>query len=462
MRPHQRRFLAQLSPAVPYPGIPKLMPLSEKPKPKTESTTLPNGLRVVSEETYRASSSVGLFVDAGSRFETDANNGISHLLEHMAFKTTQNRSHQRVVRDVEDMGGNVGAAAAREYMVYTTDVLRTNLDKELELCAETVLKPKFVPWDIEEQRKIIRYELEEMETNAQAMVSEMIFQAAYTDSSPLGRPLYMPKRNIEKIGAEQLFRFCDEHYVANRMILAGAGVDHAEFVELAKKYFGNARSGAATPAVPPTKYVGGEQRLKAESPFTQVALSFDVGGWKSEHLLPVCVLHMLLGGGSSFSPGGPGKGMYSRLYTNLLNQHHWVESATAFNSIHNEVGVLGVYGTCEPKDAGKLVDVLASELIDVASKTPNEQETMRAKNQLKSSIVMNLDTTQVLMEDIGRQVLVFGKREDPASLCARIDKVTPQQVQKVAAAMLATPLTFAAFGDLSALPSYDTISKRFR
>jgi len=459
-----RRFFsaAQVPPHLELPGTQKLQPFSLKPKPKTEMTTLPNGLRVVSEETYRASSSLGLFVDAGSRYETAATNGVSHMLEHMAFKTTQNRSSLRVVRDVEDMGGNVGAASSREYMVFTADVLRTNVDRATELVAETVLKPKFAPWDIDDQRKIIRSESEELEKNAQATVTEMILQAAYTDSSPLGRPLYMPKRNIDKIGTEQLVDFTNEHFHVNRMILSGAGVDHAELVELAKKYFGSAKAGPAAKPVPPTKYVGGEQRLRADSPQTQVSICFDVGGWKTEQLLPVCVLHMLLGGGSSFSPGGPGKGMYSRLYMNLLNQHHWIDSATAFNSLHNDVGLLGVYGTCAPKDAGKLVDVMASELIDIASKVPTEEETMRAKNQLKSSIVMNLDTTQILMEDIGRQVLVYGKREDPMSLCARIDKVTPQQVQKAAAAALATPLTLAAFGDVSAVPSYDTISRRFR
>lgn len=459
-----RRFLsaAQVPPQLEFPGVPKLQPFSAKPKPKTEMTTLANGLRVVSEETYRASSSLGLFVDAGSRYETDANNGVSHLLEHMAFKTTQNRSSLRVVRDVEDMGGNVGAASAREYMVFTADVLRNNVDKATELIAETAMKPKFAQWDIDDQRKIIRYELEEMEKNAQAMVTEMLFQGAYSDSSALGRPLYMPRRNIDKVGASELQAFTNEHFHPNRMILAGAGVEHAELVELAKKYFGSAKAGPAAKAVPTTKYVGGEQRLRADSPQTQVAMAFEVGGWKTEQLLPVCVLHMMLGGGSSFSPGGPGKGMYSRLYTNLLNQHHWIDSATAFNSLHNDVGLLGIYGTCAPSDAGKLVDVMAAELIDVAKKAPSEEETVRAKNQLKSSIMMNLDTTQILMEDIGRQVLVFGKREDPASLCARIDKVTPQQVQKAAAAAISTPLTLAAFGDVSAVPSYDQVSKKFK
>jgi processing peptidase subunit alpha len=173
------------------------------------------------------------------------------------------------------------------------------------------------------------------------------------------------------------------------MVLAAAGVKHSELVEFAKEFFVPALppAPAAAPALAVSAYVGGDKRLIADSPMTQVSLCFDVGGWKSANLLPVCVLHMLLGGGSSFSPGGPGKGMYSRLYTNVLNKHWWCESATAFNSIHNDAGVLGVYGTCEPADAGKLVSVLAAELVDLASKEPNAEETMRAKNQLKSSIV---------------------------------------------------------------------------
>lgn len=471
MRVSRRMSLAsaaQLSPQWPFPGIPALQPFSAKQKPTCETTTLANGLRVVSQETYRTNTSLGLFVDAGSRLETAQNNGVSHLLEHLAFKSTQARSHQRLVRDVEDMGAQVGAASAREYFVYTADVLRTNVDGAVALLSETALQPKFSAWEIDEQRKVIGYETHEMEKNAQQMVTEMIFEAAYGPESGLGRSLYMPKRNLNKIGQTEVEAFFNAHFTdPKRMVLAAAGIQHQDLVELAKRYFAKAQASAAsapTMTKPQTNpYLGGEKRMIADSPLTQVSLAFNVGGWSSPNLLPVCVVHMLLGGGSSFSPGGPGKGMYSRLYTNVLNKHWWCESATAFNSIHNgDAGLLGMYGTCEPQNAGKLISVLADELVQLASKEPNQEETARAKNQLKSSIVMNLDTTQILMEDIGRQTLVFGQRQDPAELCAKIDQVTPAQLQKVAQDMLKTKLTFTAFGDVSAVPSYGDIAKLFK
>jgi len=214
--------------------------------------------------------------------------------------------------------------------------------------------------------------------------------------------------------------------------------------------------------VPSSSYVGGEKRLVADSPVTQVSMCFDVGGWNSSKLLPVCVMHMLLGGGSSFSPGGPGKGMYSRLYTQVLNQNYWCESATAFTSLQNSVGVLGVHGTCEPSKCKDLVQVLANQLVNLAAKAPTEEETSRARNQLKSSIVMNLDTTQILMEDLGRQTLVYGKRRDPVELCESIDRVTPGEIQKVAQDMLKTKLTLAAFGDVSSVPSYAQVQSLFK
>jgi len=300
--------------------------------------------------------------------------------------------------------------------------------------------------------------------NPHGLVTEMIYAAAYTDASPLGRPLFCPARNTHKIGQAELKAFTDAHYKANRMVLAGAGVEHAELVDMAKKHFGGAKPGAGgapekrfTP-----KYVGGDERLRGDADMTQVVLCFESGGWLSPNLLPICVLHMMLGGGSSFSPGGPGKGMYSRLYTNLLNKHHWIDSATAFNSMHNDTGLIGIYGTAAPRDVSTLVDVMAAELLDVAKRAPTAEETTRAKNQLKSTVFMNLESAPVLTEDLGRQMLVFGKREDPVELCKRIDAVTPEAVHKAAKQALSTPVSVAAFGDVSNLPSLQEIARRFQ
>mmetsp|Transcript_8331 Transcript_8331/g.10012 ORF Transcript_8331/g.10012 Transcript_8331/m.10012 type:complete len:481 (-) Transcript_8331:131-1573(-) len=460
-----RTFAAQPSLDMEFPGIPALSPASSQAKPETKVTTLSNGLRVASEETYGQVSTIGMFIDAGSRYETDETSGVSHLLEHMAFKSTENRSHLRLVRDVEDIGGTVGAASSRECIMYTGECIRNDLETIVDVMADTILRPALKPWDIEAQREVIGYELEAMEQNAQALLTELLHSAAYGESTPLGQPLWCPERNLGKLDASHLKSFMSKHFLANRMVLSGAGVDHDEFVKLAEKYFSDLPSappaGESEPVMTSSPYKGGDRRVSGTSPFTHVALCFDAGSWMSDDLLELCTLHLLLGGGGSFSAGGPGKGMYSRLYTNVLNQHHWVDSATAFNSMYADAGLLGIYGTCLPDDAGRLVDVMSAELINVANAAPGAEETLRAKNQLKSSMLMKLESRQVLFEDIGRQILTYGKRESPAELCARVDQVTPEGIQKAAKKALSSAVTVAAFGNNSAIPTYEEIAKKF-
>ena len=236
--------------------------------------------------------------------------------------------------------------------------------------------------------------------------------------------LKSPARNINKISPEQLMEFTKQHYSPNRFVLSACGTQHEEIVDLAKKYFGGLTNPTqAVPKLAPPKYVGGDKRIRGDAPLTHVALCFDSGGWNSPDILSMCVLHMVLGGGSSFSPGGPGKGLYTRLYKNVLNKHHWIDSITSYNASNADAGLIGIYATAPAKSVATLTDVMASEILDIANTVPTADEVQRAKMQLKSSIFMNLENRQISMEDMGRQVMIFGKREDPISLSERIDKV---------------------------------------
>lgn len=451
---------------VELPGIPTLTPADNLVKPTCQVTTLDNGLRVASEETYGQVTALGMFVDAGSRYETEANSGVSHLLEHMAFKSTESRSHLRLVRDIEDIGGQMGAASAREFMLFQGECLRDHVESAVEILADTLLRPQLAEWDIEEQRKVIGYELEQMETHAQSVLTEMLHSAAYGGQSPLGRPLWCPSRNLAKLGEAEIRAYMESHFSAPRMVLSGAGIEHERLVDLAKTYFADlptaSPAGAAAPATAITKYLGGERRLQADSPLTHVAMVFDAGSWHADDLIDVCTLHMLLGGGGSFSAGGPGKGMYSRLYTDVLIKHHWVDSATAFNCMYNDAGLLGIYGTAAAQDAGRLVDVMAEQLNKAAAAPPSAEETARAKNQLKSSVLMKIESRQVLFEDIGRQVLTLGKYESAAEVCKRIDAVTPESIHKAATKALKSKVTVASFGDVTNVPYYDDIAAKFK
>ena len=143
--------------------------------------------------------------------------------------------------------------------------------------------------------------------------------------------------------------------------------------------------------------------------FTHVAIAFEVGGWHSLDLVPACVLQTLLGGGSSFSAGGPGKGMYSRLYREVLDRYHWAESAEAFSSFHSESGLWGISGSCPPEKSRDLTLAIIENFLKLESQLVTDEELSRARNMLKCNVLTQLESRLVLFEDIGRQILTYGK-----------------------------------------------------
>ena len=175
---------------------------------------------------------------------------------------------------------------------------------------------------------------------------------------------------------------------------------------------------------------------------------------------PLCVLNTIMGGGASFSAGGPGKGMYTRLYQNILNRYPSVEAATVFNSFYSGTGLFGVYGAAPPSSMGALVAAVVDELKKMGASITGE-ELSRAKNQLTSSLLMNLESRPVLFEDIGRQTLVYGSRVPPEQLVEEIAAVSAADISSVTTMMLKSPPSIAVYGDATSVPRYDLIAKQF-
>jgi len=226
-------------------------------------------------------------------------------------------------------------------------------------------------------------------------------------------------------------------------------------VQLVERLFSTLPSGSETTPSTPV-YSGGlvKNERPLQEPFVKVAIAYPVGGWKDDRLVTCCVLQQLLGGGSSFSAGGPGKGMYTRLYRELLNQHHWVESAEAFMVVHNEAGLLGIDGACAPEFVKDLIREIVFHLCRLSVEPVSEIELSRAKNMLKSMMLMQLESRLILCEDIARQFIIYGKRSAPEEICAKIDAVTQADIIKVAAGMLENKVSVGCAGhDLSHVPS---------
>lgn len=447
----------------PLEGVTVPPPLPDHVEPgKTKISTLSNGVKIASETSPNPAASIGLYVDCGSIYEKPYQFGATHLLERMAFKTTTNRSHLRVVREVEAIGGNVTASASREQMGYTFDALKTYVPEMVELLVDSVRNPAFLDWEVNETIEKLKIEINEAANNPQALLLEAIHSAGY--SGALGQSLMAQESIVGRLNSSVMEEFVAENYTAPRMVLAASGVEHEELLAVAEPLLSDLPS-VPRPEEPKSVYVGGDYRCQSGAGTTHFALAFECpGGWlKDKDAMTLTVLQMLMGGGGSFSAGGPGKGMYSRLYLNVLNEYPQIQAFSAFNSIYNNTGIFGIQATTSSEFISHAVEIAARELIAVA--TPgevNQVQLDRAKAATKSAILMNLESRMVASEDIGRQILTYGERKPVEHFLKSVDEVTSKDIASIAEKLISSPLTMASHGDVLYVPSYDSVSRIFR
>lgn len=343
-------------------------------------------------------------------------------------------------------------------MLYCVDVLRENTEIAFDILAEAVLKPAFPDEELEDSRIIV--DLQQNELPSEVFSRDLVQRAAY-QGSPLGNTHFCPIENVQNVTANTLRAFRAKYYFGDNCIVAGAGIDHQHLVALAEKKFSGLRVGKQSDIKRvESVYTGGlmTNQRELKEPFVKVAMAFECGGWKSEDLVPVCVMQQLLGGGSSFSAGGPGKGMYTRLYTHVLNRYYWAESVESFLSVHEDMGLLGIDGACPPDSVANMIRIIVDQFAQLANAPVTPEELGRAKNMLKSMMMMQLESRLVVCEDIARQFITYGKRDAPSIICAKIDAVTEKDLMRVASLMLEKPPSIGCVGaDLSQVPNYNDI-----
>lgn len=475
-------------------------------------TTLPNGIRVATEALPGHFSGIGVYVDAGSRYENDALRGVSHIIDRLAFKSTRNTSGDQMAEKMESLGGNIQCASSRESLMYQSATFNSAVDTTVGLLAETIRDPLITEDEVQQQLETADYEIGEIWSKPELILPELVHMAAYKDNT-LGNPLLCPKERLPHITRDVVEAYRKEFYRPDRMVVAFAGVNHNEAVKLTEQYFGDMAKGRGpsllgvadhssissnnaeqqvftadhptpTGAPPqqskllskipflknfstsaaadaslntsfdlnfppidtttPAHYTGGFLTLPPIPPplnpmlrrLSHIHLAFEALPISSPDIYALATLQTLLGGGGSFSAGGPGKGMYSRLYTNVLNQHFWVESCVAFNHSYTDSGLFGIAASCAPSHVAQMLEVMCRELKSLGDETGyaalQAGEVQRAKNQLRSSLLMNLESRMVELEDLGRQVQVHGRKVGVKEMCAKIEAVTVADLRRVA------------------------------
>ncbi|KAK8481682.1 hypothetical protein V6N11_043567 [Hibiscus sabdariffa] len=431
--------------------------------PETKITTLPNGLRVATESTLSTrTATVGVWIDAGSRFETDETNGTAHFLEHMIFKGTEKRSARELEEEIENMGGHLNAYTSREQTTYYAKVMDKDVLKALDVLADILQNSKFDEHRISRERDVILREMEEVEGQTEEVIFDHLHSTAF-QYTPLGRTILGPADNIRTIAKGDLEKYIQTHYTAPRMVIAASGaVKHEEVVEQVKKLFTKLSSDPTTASQlvvnEPAAFTGSEVRIiNDDVPLAQFAVAFEGASWTDPDSIALMVMQAMLGSWNKNVGGGKhlGSDLAQKVAINEI-----AESMMAFNTNYKDTGLFGVYAVAKPDCLDDLAYAIMYEITKLAHRV-SEADVIRACNQLKSSLMLHIDGTSPVAEDIGRQLLTYGRRIPYAELFARIDAVDPSTVKRVANRFIYDrDIAIAAMGPIQGLPDYNWFRRR--
>merc|ERR1711976_942251 len=275
--------------------------------PPTEVSVIDNGMRVATEDSGAPTATVGLWIDTGSRYETAANNGVAHFLEHMAFKGTSKRSQTDLELEVENLGAHLNAYTSREQTVFYAKCLGGDVSKAVEILADITQNSKFGEQEIERERGVILREMQEVEMNLQEVVFDHLHAVAY-QGTPLGRTILGPTKNIKSISRDDLVHYIKTHYKGPRIVLAGAGgVNHEDLCQLANQHFGkiSATYDAEVPLELHCRYTGSDVRVRDDGmPFAHVAIAVEGCGWTNPDNIPLMIANTLIGSWDRSMGGG--------------------------------------------------------------------------------------------------------------------------------------------------------------
>ncbi|XP_034838393.1 mitochondrial-processing peptidase subunit beta [Maniola hyperantus] len=423
--------------------------------PPTQLTVLDNGIRVASEDSGAATATVGLWIDAGSRYENSKNNGVAHFLEHMAFKGTSKRSQTDLELLVENMGAHLNAYTSREQTVFYAKCLANDIPAAVEILADIIQNSSLAEPEIERERGVILREMQDVESNLQEVVFDHLHATAF-QGTPLGQTILGPTKNIKKISKADLQQYIKTHYQPSRIVLAGAGgIEHSKLVDLAGKNLGGLKNTATDVELLPCRYTGSDIRVRDDSmPLAHVAIAVEGAGWTDADNIPLMVANTLIGAWDRSQGGGANNASYLARAASCENLCHSFQS---FNTCYKDTGLWGIYFVAEPMQIEDMVYNIQKEWMKLCTSV-TEGEVERAKNLLKTNMLLQLDGTTPVCEDIGRQILCYNRRIPLHELDARIDSVSVQNVRDVCYKYLfdRCPVV-AAVGPTEALPDYTRI-----
>jgi predicted Zn-dependent peptidase len=419
-------------------------------EPAIAVTRLDNGYLVATERMPElATASLGIWVGTGSRHEQAHEHGLSHLIEHMAFKGTARRSARAIAEDIENVGGEINAATSVEYTSYTARVLGENVDVALDVIGDILTESVFDEAELAREKGVIVQEYAAVEDTPDDLVYDAFMETAFA-GQPIGRPILGTPDTVRSFDAGAIRRFMAREYAPDKMVLAAAGdVEHGQIVEAAERFFGGARADGR-PAVEPGRYIGGERRIarrleQANLVLGLPGLSFKDPGYFATHLFA----------------HGLGGGLTSRLWHEVREVRGLAYSIEAFHWPFSDCGLFGIGAGTAGSDVADLIavtlDTTRRAIVEL-----DEIELARARAQMKVGLLTALETPGGRIERIARQLLAWGRLIPSEEIVRKVDAVTVEEAREAGRVLLEGAPTVAAVGPLKGLPSLSRLAAGLR
>jgi len=454
-----------------FPQFPKQqsMPLVVEPTsfadvlkwPKCKISGLENGLRIVTEKLpwNNNTISIGVFIDAGSRYETDHNNGSAHFLEHLAFKGTNKRTREQLEMEVENIGGHLNAYTSREQTVYFAQVLKQDLEQATDILSDILTNSVLDSSSIENERSVI---LQEMENVYNETKEELIFdhlhQNCFQDCQ-LGKTILGPVDNIKKINRDDLLDYIRTYYTADNVVVVAVGAieDHEKFVELVKKKFHKiSPPNVHRPQKDKSYFRGCEYDERWDDmDYVYCAFAYETCPWNSGDTYPLMFMQQMLGQWDKTHSGGQYHVSPLIQYLYCDSSRPIAENFMAFNTPYTDIGLFGAYACVHPYDFKFWYEAVRREMTRFGYDV-NEGMINDVRERLKATMLLSLGNTTQIMETIGREILIHGRRIHPSEAFTRVNDVDINAIKYVAHRYLIDKdYAIAAVGPTMEFPIYN-------
>ncbi|MFO1242830.1 MAG: pitrilysin family protein [Rickettsiales bacterium] len=413
-------------------------------------TTLDNGLRIASETMPSVETvAVAVAVGVGARHEEERENGISHLLEHMAFKGTKTRSAKDIAELFDDIGGQSNAYTSMENTVYYAKVMKENLASAVDILGDILTNSVMDKQELAREQQVILQEIAMQQDTPDDLVFDMFTMAAYPEQA-LGRSILGTPEKVSSFTADDIFGYMGKHYIPARMVVTAAGnLNHEEFVGYVKERFADMKA-TQQPPLHNATYKGGEFRKEDDLEQLHIVLGCSGVGYNDRDYYVAQLLTTILGGGMS-----------SRLFQEIREKRGLVYHVSSSLSAYRETGIFAIYAGLSGDKAEEFIPVTCEELHKICTGV-TDAELQRAKNQYRSGLLMARENTSSVAEWMARHLLNYDRYKSASEILSEIERITRDDVTRIAKKLFSNmDVTLAALGPTGHVESIEATRRRF-